>query len=128
MRRPQQVLLAMREKAFQISPTTEIFDLWPNVANMIETNLQPADIVQLVQLAAEVDREKIQTIVIDGDYAVDYVAESGAQILLPLPARIKEAVGELLPVYPATVAPFGSNEQYAIPGSPGRPKEANRDQ
>ncbi|MFC1975834.1 LCP family protein [Chloroflexota bacterium] len=95
-KRQQQVLLAIRNKALQLEMIPKIPDLWNTMAGTIETDLQLVDIVELAQLADEIDTENIQTAVIDVNMTVDYIVpESGAQVLLPLREKIRELVEEM---------------------------------
>jgi LCP family protein required for cell wall assembly len=91
--RQQQVMLAIRDKALQIGVIPKIPDLWASMADTVETDLQLVDIVELAQLADEIEVENIENTVIDQDLTVDYtVPENGAMVLLPLRDKIQVEV------------------------------------
>ncbi|MCB0195962.1 MAG: LCP family protein [Anaerolineae bacterium] len=95
-RRQQQVMLAIRDKALQLDMIPRIPELWTTMSGTIETDLQLVDIVELAQLADEINVDNIQSNVIDSDMTVDYVVpETGAQVLLPLREKIAVAVEEI---------------------------------
>lgn len=94
-KRQQAVLLAIRDKALQLNMIAKIPELWNTMAGTVETDLQLVDIVELAQLADEVDTENIKSVVIDHNYTVDYVADTGAQVLLPLRDKIRAVVDEV---------------------------------
>lgn len=95
-KRQQAVMLAMRDKALQIGIIPKIPDLWTNMSDTVATDLQLVDIVELAQLADEIDVDNIQNAVIDSRMTVDYVVpETGAQVLLPLREKIRAVVDEI---------------------------------
>jgi LCP family protein required for cell wall assembly len=95
-KRQQQVLLAIRDKALQLDMIPKIPELWNSMAGTVETDLPLVDIVELAQLADEIDPENIQSAVIDANMTVDYVVpDSGAQVLLPLREKIRVLVDEM---------------------------------
>jgi LCP family protein required for cell wall assembly len=109
-KRQQQVLMAIRDKALQLEMVPKIPELWSTMAGTVDTDLQLVDIIELAQLADEIDTDNIQTVVIDANMTVDYVVpESGAQVLLPLRDKIRAVVDEMFaetePSVPAEVAP-----------------------
>ena len=95
-KRQQQVLLAMRDKALQIGIIPKIPELWATFSETVETDLQLVDILELAQLADDIDPEAIQSEVLDFDYTVQYVVpETGAQVLLPYREEIKVIVDQM---------------------------------
>ncbi len=95
-KRQQQVLLAMRDKALQIGIIPKIPELWATFSDTVETDLQLVDILELAQLADDIDPEQIQSQVLDFNYTIQYVVpETGAQVLLPLREKIKVVVDEM---------------------------------
>lgn len=95
-KRQQQVMLAIRDKALQLNMIPRIPELWATMSDTIETDLQLVDMVELAQLADEIDTDNIQSKVIDSNMTVDYVVpETGAQVLLPLREKIAVAVDEV---------------------------------
>lgn len=93
--RQQQVLLAIRDKALKLDMIPKIPELWSTLSDSIDTNLQLIDIIELAQLAGEIDPNNINHAVIDYDYTVDYVTDTGAQVLLPLREKIQLLVNDI---------------------------------
>ncbi len=94
-RRQQQVLLAIRDKALQLGMVPKIPELWNAMSDTVQTDLQLVDILELAQLADEIDTTNIKSAVIDQIYTVDYVTDFGAQVLLPLRDKIKVVVDDI---------------------------------
>jgi hypothetical protein len=94
-RRQQQVLLAIRDKALQLGMVPKIPELWSTMAGTVETDLQLVDIVELAQLADEIDTANIKSVVIDHNYTLDYIADTGAQVLLPLRDKIRVVIDDM---------------------------------
>lgn len=95
-RRQQQVLLAIKDKALQLNMIPKIPELWNNMADTIQTDLQLVDIVELAQLADEINPDDIQTAVINSQFTYDYVVpETGAQVLIPYRDKIGALVDEM---------------------------------
>jgi LCP family protein required for cell wall assembly len=94
-RRQQQVLLAMRDKALQLGMIPKIPELWNTMAGTVRTDLQLVDIVELAQLAGEIDTANIKSTVIDHTLTLDYIADTGAQVLLPLRDKLKVVIDDM---------------------------------
>jgi hypothetical protein len=103
-RRQQQVLLAIRDKALQLGMVPKIPELWNTMAGTVQTDLQLVDIVELAQLADEIDTANIKSVVIDHTLTLDYIADTGAQVLLPLRDKIKVVIDDM---FAKTEAPQG---------------------
>lgn len=95
-RRQQAVLLAIKDKALQLNMVPKIPELWNTMAGAFETNLELIDIVELSQLADEIDPASIQTAVLDTNYTYDYIVpDTGAQVLIPLREKIRGLVDQM---------------------------------
>lgn len=95
-RRQQAVLLAIKDKALQLNMVPKIPELWNTMSGAFETNLELIDIVELSQLADEVNPDSIQSAVLDSNYTYDYVVpETGAQVLIPLREKIRALVDQM---------------------------------
>ncbi len=95
-RRQQQVLLAIRDKALQIGIIPKIPDLWTNMSGTVETDLQLVDILELAQLADEIDTANIKNTIIDSRMTIDYtVPDTGARVLLPLREKIRAVIDDM---------------------------------
>jgi LCP family protein required for cell wall assembly len=106
-RRQQQVLLAIRDKALQLGMVPKIPELWNTMAGTVKTDLQLVDIVELAQLADEIDTANIKSAVIDHSMTLDYIADTGAQVLLPLRDKIKVVMDDM---FAKTEAPQGPSQ------------------
>ncbi len=107
-RRQQQVLLAVRDKALQVGIIPKIPELWTNMSDTVETDLQLVDILELAQLADELNPDDIKTTVIDSEYTIDWIVpETKAQVLLPRREKIETLVNE---VFTETEAPDGPTQ------------------
>lgn len=95
-RRQQQVLLAIRDKALQLGMLAKVPELWTTMSDTVETDLQLVDILELAQLADEIEPDKIQNAIIDTQMTIDYIVpETGAQVLLPLREKIRVQIEEM---------------------------------
>jgi LCP family protein required for cell wall assembly len=94
-RRQQQVLFAIREKALAIDVVPKIPELWTTMAGTAQTDLQLVDILELAKLADEITSDDIQSTVIDHTMTVDYVASTGAQVLLPVREKMRPVVDSM---------------------------------
>ncbi len=95
-KRQQQVLLAIRDKALRIGIIPKIPELWNTMSGTIETDLQLVDILELAQLADEINVDDIQNMVIDSNMTIDYtVPDTGARVLLPLREKIRAVIDEM---------------------------------
>ncbi len=95
-KRQQQVLLAIKDKALQIGIIPKIPELWTTMADSVETDLDLGIILELAQLADEIDTDNIQNKIIDYTMTVNYVVpDTRAQVLLPLRDKIREVVDEM---------------------------------
>lgn len=95
-KRQQQVLIAIKDKALQLGMIPKIPELWSTFSDTVETDLQLVDILELAQLADEIDSDHIRAEVIDYRMTVNYVVpDTGAQVLLPLREKIRTLVDEM---------------------------------
>lgn len=95
-KRQQQVLLAIRDKALRLGMIPKIPELWATMSDTVETDLQLVDIVELAQLADEIDVDNIQAAVIDQKMTIDYtVPDTGARVLLPIRDKIRPVIDEM---------------------------------
>lgn len=93
--RQQQVILAIRGKALELNMIPKIPELWSSFSTAIDTNLQLIDIVELSQLVGNIEATNIRAAVIDNNYTVDYVTDTGAQVLLPLRDKIQILIDDI---------------------------------
>lgn len=113
MRRQQQVLLAVRDKALRLDIILSLRELIPLLGKTFSTDLPTEDLLALANLGAQIQVEKIQMRVIDESLAIPYVAPDGAQVLLPSLDRIRAMIGEMFPEVPTTAQSFDSETREA---------------
>lgn len=95
LRRQQQVLMAMRDKALRLDLIPRIPALASAMGQTVSTNLQLGEVVTLAQIAAGIDAEDIRFAVIDERMTVPIVLEEGGDVLFPRRDKIREAVEEI---------------------------------
>ena len=95
-RRQQRVLMAIRDRAAQGNTLLKAWELIPLAQKTVTTDFGPLELAQLAKLATEIDRERVQTLVIDVDYARPFTTYDGAQVLLPNKAAIQSAISQAL--------------------------------
>jgi len=61
----------------------------------VQTDLQLKEMLNLVQLASQIDDEHIKTAVIDSSMTVDTTTPNGAQVLIPRRDEIRAVVDEI---------------------------------
>lgn len=107
-KRQQAVLLAVRDKALQVGIIPKIPELWNTMAGTVQTDLQLVDIIELAQLADEIDPANIQSAVIDNNLTYDYIVpETGAEVLIPYRDKIRVLIEQM---FAETQAPAGPSQ------------------
>jgi hypothetical protein len=96
MRRQQQVILAMGEKALRLDIIFSLPELLPVFRDAFSTDLPAQDLLALANLATRIELEDVQLRVIDESMTIPYVAPDGAQVLLPRLERIRGMIANLL--------------------------------
>lgn len=113
-KRQQAVLLAVREKVMAIDILPKLPQLWSELGNAVQTDMQLVDIVELAKLANRMSDADIETAVIDRSMTVDYKTETGAQVLLPVREKIRPVIEKM----------FGANKPAAPAPTPTPDPEA----
>jgi LCP family protein required for cell wall assembly len=107
--RQMQIILAVREKALRLNLIPRVPELMVTMADIVQTDLQPGNIITLARLGGEIEGENLQSAVIDHTMTVEHVTPSGAQVLLPIREKIRPVVEELFtsptPPTPPTAQP-----------------------
>ncbi len=96
MRRQQQVIMAVRNKALRLDIILSLPDLIPVLGKAFATDLALDDVLGLANLAAQVELEDIELRVVGESLTVPYTAPDGAQVLLPRIDRIQAMMGEVM--------------------------------
>ncbi len=94
-RRQQEILLAMRQAALQPAVVTQLPRLLGALPDVVQTNLSPAQITSLANLALRLKPEAIRTRTFDTTMVESWVAPNGAMVLLPRRDRIEQAWREV---------------------------------
>ncbi len=96
MKRQQQVLVAVRERATSLGMITKLPSLVGQFKDMVYTDLAPAEALAFAKLVSEVDASKMDTRSIDTTCCVSPIMTiDGEDALLPNAAAIKKLVGEV---------------------------------
>ncbi len=106
MRRQQQVLLAVREKALRLDIIFSLPELIPLLGKAFSTDLPTERLLALANLGAQVKLEDVELNVIDESLTIPYVAPDGAQVLLPRVDQIQALVGGLFEDAPVVVESY----------------------
>lgn len=97
-RRQQQVLDAVRAEVLSaggiVNFASHAFTLWDALQGNYRTNLELNEIIALLNLAGEIEREDIRYRVIDNFYAYPGLSPQGDQVLYPDFAAIRDLIQE----------------------------------
>lgn len=95
LRRQQQVLMAIRDKALSLELIPKIPTLAGTMGHTVKTNLQLREVIALGQIATQIHAEDIRFAVIDETMTVPIVLENGADVLFPEREKIGRVVDEI---------------------------------
>jgi LCP family protein required for cell wall assembly len=93
--RQLQIIMAVREQALRLNLIPRVPDLMVTLADTVQTDLQPGNIITLARLAGEIEQDNIKSVVIDPNMTVEHVTANGAWVLLPIREKIRPRVEEL---------------------------------
>jgi LCP family protein required for cell wall assembly len=96
MRRQQQVLLAVRNKALRLDIVLSLPELIPVLGKAFSTDLDVQRLLALANLGTQIQSESIELYVVDESLTIPYVAPDGAQVLLPRMEQIRALLGQML--------------------------------
>jgi len=71
---------------------TKVPELWTTMAGTVETDLQLVDILELADLADEINSDNVNMVILDDNYTIHHTTEQGAMVLLPLQEKIDAVV------------------------------------
>ncbi|MDH4207622.1 MAG: LCP family protein [Anaerolineae bacterium] len=94
MRRQQQVLLAVREKALRLDIILSIPDLIPLMGEAFSTDVDLQGLLALANMGTGIRFEDIETYFIDESLTIPYVTPDGAQVLLPRMDQIQALISQ----------------------------------
>jgi len=123
LRRQQQVIMAVRDRVLRLNLLPQLLpklpELLKTVGDAVQTDLQLDEIINLVQLASQIDDEHIKTAVIDSSMTVPTTTPNGAQVLIPIREEIRAVVDEIFstPVQEAIPEETAEREKLAAEGA-----------
>jgi len=115
-RRQQQVILAVRDKVLSLKfPLNRIPGLLQTLGDSVQTDLSVNQMLSIARTAQQVERQNIESGVINEDMVADWTTPQGEQVLLPQREQIRELVAKLFPVptQPASNQPLGDPDLLA---------------
>ena len=102
-KRQQQVLLAVRDKALQLNLLPKLPELMVLLADTVETDLQPNEILNLAQIGLNIGQDNVRSAVIDQNMTLRHVTPTGADVLLPKRDKIRPLIDEMFTSKPVDV-------------------------
>lgn len=136
--RQQEVVMAVREKIFQVNMLPQFIaqapKLWQTFQQNVRTNMTPDEAIQLALLMQQIPRDSIQTVVIDFNYVYPETTPDGQQVLVPvrdnirrlrdrlfappaIPTPLIENLPDLMALEAARVALLNGTPQFGLAGS-----------
>ena len=95
-RRQQQVLLALWKQALTFDTIKKAPQLWAQFSDSFDTDLTPAQALQLASLARDIGTQNIRTRHLDFSVARPWTTPQGARVLLPDKGAIQKIVLEMV--------------------------------
>lgn len=95
MRRQQQVLLAIYEKATSLEVIPRLPELWAAKGDAIQTDLSLLDVLKLARIGMQIDKENIRFGVIDESMTYNMVTPKGWQVLNWDRVKVGQLIQEL---------------------------------
>jgi polyisoprenyl-teichoic acid--peptidoglycan teichoic acid transferase len=123
VRRQQQVILTVRDKILKnnqlANVLTQLGPLLQLPGGPVQTNLTPGQIVELINLAAQIDRSQIHAVTLTGDMIDPYLAPDGQEAIVLKPGVAQDLRAQL---YASPITPHASAtdtaSSAATPDSP----------
>lgn len=114
IRRQQQVIFALREKAMDSGTMAKLLPQAPQILqtlkDSIDSNLTPLEMAQLATIARDIPVERISKVVIDESATQYWTTPQGASVLIPNRDKVRELRDRLYNPPPPEVAPSGTPE------------------
>lgn len=114
MRRQQQVVFALRDKALESGALIKLLPQAPQIyqtlRDSLESNLSPLEMAQLANLARDIPAEKISRVSIDETATQYWTTPQGASVLIPNRDKIRELRDRLYNPPPPEAVPAGTPE------------------
>jgi LCP family protein required for cell wall assembly len=119
VKRQQQVILTVRDKILKNNQLpnvlTQLGPLLQLPGGPVQTNLTPGQIVELIKLAAQIDRDKIHAVTLTGDMIDPYLSPDGQQALVLKPGVAQQLRAQL---YASVITSSVPATNVAVPHSP----------
>jgi len=93
----------VRDKALQLNLLPKLPELMVLLADTVETDLPPNEILNLAQIGWNIDRDNVKSAVIDQNMTVRHVTPTGADVLLPKRDKIRPLIDEMFTSKPVDV-------------------------
>jgi LCP family protein required for cell wall assembly len=90
--RQQKVIVSLRNRALQLNMLSRAPELAGIISKSLSTNLTPVQMLSLAKLLSQIDRDKIQSLVVDQNYVTPFTGADGAALLSPNTAQIRAAI------------------------------------
>jgi LCP family protein required for cell wall assembly len=90
--RQQKVIVALRNRALQLNMLSRAPELAGIMSKSVSTNLSPVQMVSLAKLLSQIDRDRIENLVIDQNYVTPFTGSDGAALLSPNTPAIRAAI------------------------------------
>jgi len=113
--RQMQIILAVREQALRLNLIPRVPELMVMLADTVQTDLQPGNIITLARLAGEIEQENLNSVVIDHNMTVPHITPNGAWVLLPIREKIRPTVEGLFTSPTPAPPPTPPPQPQAVP-------------
>ncbi len=90
--RQQKVIVSVRNRVLQLDMLSHAPELLGIAQKSVSTNLTPVQMLALAKLVSQIDRDRINNLVIDANYVTPFVGSDGADLLNPNLPAIKHAI------------------------------------
>ena len=97
-KRQIQVLMAIRDKAVRLDIVPKLPSLLQSMWGTVETDMKPQEVLALAQAAQKIKTENIKTASIDQTMTVEYVTNTGADVLWFDRAKVGQLMDQIIPL------------------------------
>lgn len=95
-RRQQEIMRAVYSKGLQLDLLSQIPELYEQLKDSFTTDLNLADLLSLVPLAAKLDEASLRSYYISSKMVTGWISPTGASVLLPKRGKLLEMLKEAL--------------------------------
>jgi LCP family protein required for cell wall assembly len=90
--RQQKVIVGLRNRALQLNMLSRAPELAGIISKSLSTDLSPVQMLALAKLLSQIDRDRIENLVIDQNYVSPFTGSDGAALLAPNTPAIRAAI------------------------------------